>query len=262
MADTILKLDHITKRFGGLTAVNDLSMEVKEHEIHALIGPNGAGKTTCTNMIEGVYPPTEGHIYFKDQEITGLPTHKIARYGIGRTFQNIKLYDTMTALENVMVGGHELTKMGLVASIFNPKGLQKEEEMLQEKAEAMLNYIGLYNIRNEYVKNLPYGNRKLLEVARSLMMDPQLLLLDEPAAGLNPSERADFIKILMRIHDDGKTLFFIEHNMDVVMHVSQRITVVNFGAKIAEGTPEEIQTNPEVIKAYLGSKYEVKKYDD
>ena len=255
----ILTLKNVTKQFGGLTAVNDLSMVVEEHSIHALIGPNGAGKTTATNMIEGVFPPTSGHIFYKDTEITNMNTHEIANLGIGRTFQNIKLYNTMTALENVMVGGHQLTKMSLLESVFNYKGLRAEEKMLREKAEMLLDYVGLYNTRDELVKNLPYGNRKVLEVARAMMMDPKLLLLDEPAAGLNPSERAEFIQLLHRIHDQGTTLFFIEHNMDVVMSISKMITVVNFGAKIAEGTPTEIQNNPEVIKAYLGERYQVKK---
>lgn len=254
---TVLELRNVTKKFGGLTAVNDLSLKVEEHEIHALIGPNGAGKTTATNMIEGVYHPTSGSIFYKGEEITKLSTFEIARKGIGRTFQNIKLYDTMTALENVMVGGHQLTKLDLFPSIINPKGLMKEEDMLKEKAERMLKYVNLYDIKDEFVKNLPYGKKKVLEVARALMMDPELLLLDEPAAGLNPSERAEFVALIKRIHDDGKTIFMIEHNMDVIMNVSDQITVVNFGAKIAEGTPKEIQTNPEVIKAYLGDRYKV-----
>ena len=254
----MLELKNITKKFGGLTAVNDLSMVVNEHEIHALIGPNGAGKTTATNMIEGVYHPTSGQIFFKGQEITNKNTHQIARLGVGRTFQNIKLYDTMTALENVMVGGHQLTKLGLFTSIINPSGLLKEEKMLKEKALMLLDYVGLTSIKDEYVKNLPYGNKKVLEVARALMMDPELLLLDEPAAGLNPSERAEFVALIRRIHSEGKTIFMIEHNMDVIMNVSDQITVVNFGAKIAEGNPQEIQTNPEVIKAYLGERYKVK----
>lgn len=254
----MLELKNITKKFGGLTAVNDLSMVVNEHEIHALIGPNGAGKTTATNMIEGVYHPTSGQIFFKGEDITTKSTYQIARLGIGRTFQNIKLYDTMTALENVMVGGHQLAKLDLFPSIINPVGLLKEEKMLKEKALMLLDYVGLLSIKDEYVKNLPYGNRKVLEVARALMMDPELLLLDEPAAGLNPSERAEFVALIRRIHDEGKTIFMIEHNMDVIMNVSDQITVVNFGAKIAEGTPKEIQTNAEVIRAYLGERYKVK----
>lgn len=254
----ILRLEHITRVFGGLQAVSDLSMEVEEHTIHALIGPNGAGKTTTTNMIEGVYPPSSGKIFYKEVELTGKPTYQIARHGIGRTFQNIKLYDTMTALENVMVGGHETTKLGLTASLFRIRAAAREEELLREKAQRLIEYVGLGNIQNEYVKNLPYGNRKVLEVARALMTDPELLLLDEPAAGLNPSERAGFIELLHKIHESGITLFLIEHNMDVVMSISQMITVINFGAKIAEGTPDVVQNHPEVIRAYLGDRYKVR----
>ena len=254
----ILRLENITRVFGGLQAVSDLSMDVEEHSIHALIGPNGAGKTTTTNMIEGVYPPSSGKIFYRDTEITGKDTYQIARHGIGRTFQNIKLYDTMTVLENVMVGGHETTKLGLTASLFRLWASAKEEEALREKASRLIEYVGLSGVRDEYVKNLPYGNRKVLEVARALMPDPDLLLLDEPAAGLNPSERAIFIELLHKIHDSGMTLFLIEHNMDVVMSISQKITVINFGAKIAEGTPEVIQKHPEVIRAYLGDRYKVK----
>lgn len=256
---TILKLVDVTKQFGGLTAVNDLSMEVEEGTIHALIGPNGSGKTTTTNMIEGVYPPTSGQIFFRENDITNKQTYEIARYGIGRTFQNIKLYDTMTAIENVMVGGHQLTKVGLVAGIFRIREFNREERMLRARAEELLDYVNLYDIKDEMVKNLPYGKKKVLEVARALMTDPELLLLDEPAAGLNPSERAFFIELLGRIHGDKKTLFLIEHNMDVVMNISQHITVINFGAKIAEGCCEDIQNDPEVIRAYLGDRYQVKK---
>jgi len=174
----MLRLQNVTKRFGGLTAVDGLSLEVVPGTIHALIGPNGSGKTTTTNMIEGVFAPTSGKIFFKDMDITGKPTHEIARLGIGRTFQNIKLYNTMTALENVMVGGHQLTKLELFPSLFRIKAFAREEKMLREKAEEMLSSVGLYAIRNELVVNLPYGNRKVLEVARAMMTAPELMLLD------------------------------------------------------------------------------------
>ncbi|MCE1195678.1 ABC transporter ATP-binding protein [bacterium] len=255
----ILKLDRVTKQFGGLTAVNDLSLEVRQGSIHALIGPNGSGKTTTTNLIQGVFPVTGGRVLFRDQDITGKPTFEIARQGMARTFQNIKLYNTMTAIENVMVGGHQLAPMGLVSSLLQIRRSRSEERMLEEKANRMLEYVGLASIGGELVKNLPYGKKKVLEVARALMTDPALLLLDEPAAGLNPSERGFFIDLLRRINADGKTLFLIEHNMDVVMNISDMLTVINFGRKIAEGTATEIQNNPDVIKAYLGERYKVKR---
>ncbi len=251
----MLTLKGVTKRFGGLTAVNGLSLEVKPGTIHALIGPNGSGKTTTTNMVEGVYAPSAGEIFYKDIRITGKQTYEIARLGIGRTFQNIKLYNTMTTLENVMVGGHQLTRLGLFPSLVRARAFIAEERMLRQKAEEMLASVGLYGLRNEMVKNLPYGNRKVLEVARAMMMSPELLLLDEPAAGLNPSERSEFIRFLLRLNEQGTTLFLIEHNMDVIMNISREITVINFGAKIAEGTPREIQHDHEVIRAYLGQRY-------
>jgi len=256
---TILKLNNVTKKFTGLIAVNDVSMEVEENTIHALIGPNGSGKTTMLNMINGQHRLTSGSIYFQNDEISKLPTFKIARKGIGRTFQNIKLFSSMSVLDNVLVGGHFGTKVGLVRSVVDIFAARKEERQLIEKAEEILNMLGLYSLKNELVKNLPYGRQKVLELARTLMIDAKLILLDEPAAGLNPSERLEFVSILARLHKQGKTLFLIEHNMDVVMTISNRITVINFGAKIAEGTPKEIQNNDEVIKAYLGEKYKAPK---
>lgn len=253
---TILQLEHVTKRFTGLVAVNDLSMSVEKNSIHALIGPNGSGKTTTLNMIHGARKATEGKITFKGQEITDMPTYKIVRMGMGRTFQNIKLFDSMSVLDNMMIGGHSETRFGLLRSVFDIPGAGKEEKRLRESAEEILNFLNMYSLKDEIVKNLPYGNQKVLELGRTLMTDPDLILLDEPAAGLNPAERIQFVTLLSKLHEKGKTLFLIEHNMDVVMTISDRITVLNFGAKIVEGTPKEVQNNAEVIKAYLGKKYQ------
>ena len=255
MANSILKLTGATKRFSGLVAVDSLDIDVKEHTIHALIGPNGAGKTTTVNLITGVLPLTAGKVEFLGQDVSKKKTYEIARMGIGRTFQNIKVFQTMTLLENVMVGGHQLTKLGIVRGILDFRGTAREEKALQEKAEMLLDKLGMYKLRNEYMKNLPYGRQKISEIARAMMTDPKLILLDEPAAGLNPSERAELISVIEQSHDEGYTFFLIEHNMDVVMNLSDDITVLSFGKKIAEGKPEEIKNNDEVIEAYLGSAF-------
>lgn len=257
--NSILKVMNATKMFKGLTAVDNLSFEMKDHTIHSLIGPNGAGKTTTVNLITGVYPLTSGSIEYDGTVISGLPTYKIARLGIGRTFQNIKVFPSMTVLENVMVGGHQQTKLGLMRGVFDFKGSRAEETKLREKAEAVLDKIGMYNFKNEFMKNLPYGRQKISEIGRAMMNDPKLILLDEPAAGLNPSERAELIQVILKTYKEGFSYFLIEHNMDVVMNISNYITVLNFGRKIAEGTPKAIQNNEEVIKAYLGSKYVARK---
>lgn len=247
----------MTKKFSGLTAVNDLSLKVEEHSIHSLIGPNGSGKTTTINLISGVIKPTDGTILYNNEQITDLPTFKIVQKGIGRTYQNIKLFSSMSAIDNVKIGGHKETKLGILRSIFDIRASIQEEKMLTERAEEILNFIGMYNVKDELVKNLPYGRQKILELGRALMANPNFILLDEPAAGLNPSERAELVAALVKIFDKGITLFLIEHNMDVVMNISNQITVLNFGAKIAEGTPKEIQNNEQVIKAYLGEKYKI-----
>lgn len=252
---TLLNIENVTKKFGGLTAVDNLTIGVKENTVHALIGPNGAGKTTVINLIFGTLKSNSGRISFRGDGIDEEPTYKIARKGIGRTFQNIKLFSSMTAVENVMIGGHTETKIGLLKMLYNPFAASKEEKTLREKAEEILNFLGMYELRNELVKNLPYGRQKVLELGRALMSNPSLILLDEPAAGLNPSERLEFMSIMGRLYKQGKTIFLIEHNMDVVMNLSHKITVLNFGAKIAEGTPDEIQNNEDVIKAYLGERF-------
>ncbi len=253
--DTILKIEHLTKRFEGLVAVNDLSIDVKKRCIHTLIGPNGSGKSTTVNLITGTTAPTSGKIYFKDIEVTGEPTHKIARMGLGRTFQNIKLFSAMSVIDNLMVGAYKNTKQGIVSFIVNPVVARREEIYLREKAEEILEFLELTQYRNEMVGSLPYGLQKMTELGRTLMSEPDLILLDEPAAGLNPSERKLFIEYLQKVYEGGIDLFLIEHNMDVVMSISHRITVINFGTRIIEGSPQEVVNNPEVIKAYLGDKF-------
>ncbi len=255
MDDVILRLDHITKRFSGLVAVNDLSLGMKKRSIHALIGPNGSGKTTTVNQITGTFAPTEGDIYYKDVCTTNMQPYQIARLGISRTFQNLKLFNSMSVLENLMVGGHEMTKTGILRFLYDFNSARKEEKKLQERAEEVLEYIGMQDLKDVNVKNLPYGKQKMTELGRALMLKPEVLILDEPAAGLNPTERKEFVDIILRTFADGIDIFLIEHNMDVVMNICTDITVLNFGAKIAEGTPDEIQNNDEVIKAYLGDRY-------
>ncbi len=255
--ETILELEHVTKRFSGLVAVDDLSIQVQRGSIHSLVGPNGSGKSTTISMINGMLPLTEGKISFDGQVISGLGTHEIARRGIGRTYQNIKVFGTMTVLENVMVGGHALNRKsgGLLKYLLNIRGTNAEERMIREKAESVLDFVGLKDLMNQQVSSLAYGRQKMTELGRALMMDPKLMLLDEPAAGLNPSERMELTDMLCKVHESGVGLFLVEHNMDIVMSISQTITVINFGAKIAEGTPDEVKNNDEVIRAYLGSKY-------
>lgn len=257
--ETILKLEHVTKKFSGLVAVNDLSLEMKERTIHALIGPNGSGKSTTINLITGFHKTTSGSIRYHDELIQDLPIYETARKGICRTFQNLKLCKSMSVLENVMLGGHQLGKQGLMSFLVNFKSAAAEEKMLKEKAEEILDFIGMYHLKDENVSNIAYGRQKVTELGRALMSQPKLLFLDEPAAGLNPTERVEFVDILLKTFESGIDLFLIEHNMDVVMNISNMITVINFGAKIAEGTPKEIQNNSEVIAAYLGDKYVARK---
>jgi len=254
----ILEVEHLTKKFSGLVAVNDLSFTMKERTIHSLIGPNGSGKSTTINMCTGALPITSGTVKYRDEMISGLVMHEIGSKQIGRTFQNLKLFGSMTVKENLMVGMHSQMTDNIFKFLINPKAARAEEKMAEERAMEVLDYIGMYKYRDEIVKNLAYGQQKLTELGRSIMTSPKLLFLDEPAAGLNPSERVDFIKILLKVFEDGVDLFLIEHNMDVVMNISNFITVINFGSKIAEGTPKEIQNNDEVIAAYLGSHFKKK----
>lgn len=252
MTEKLLEINNVSKQFGGISALTDVSLTIQRGEIYALIGPNGAGKTSLFNVITGIYTPNSGNILLNGQEMTGKSSHEMAKAGVARTFQNIRLFPSMTALENVMVGRHCRTSAGVIGAVFRHPKAKAEEMAITNRARELLDYVGIAKHINTVARNLSYGDQRRLEIARALATDPLLLALDEPAAGMNHTETNSLEDLFRKIRADGVTLLLIEHDVKLIMGLCDRISVLNFGKKIAEGTPEVIKNHPEVIEAYLG----------
>lgn len=252
MSETILRTENVTQRFGGLCAVHNANVEIRKNQIVGIIGPNGAGKSTLFNDITGMYTPTEGRVFFHDQDITGKKPYEITKLGMARTFQNIRLFPTMTVLENVMLGVHCQTKSNLLDVVFKTRRAKQEEAETLKKAEEILKTTGLYEYRYNYATSLPYGLQRRLEFSRALASSPELLLFDEPAAGMNEQETKDLSDFILQLKEMGYSVLLIEHDMKLVMRICENIYVLDHGEVIASGSPDEIRKNPSVIEAYLG----------